>query len=104
VNSFIASLIAGLLVEMAKSAGHEAGIRAVAALGPYLSAEQVGRLWIEVVGYARNFAEMHPPQNIERLLGASDHGFEQPPLPALPFRPEMDEVTERYPLKEKGPG
>ena len=102
MDKFLVSLVAGLLVEMAKSAGHEAGIRAVAALGPHLSAEMAGKVWTSVVERARRYAAEYPPTQIERLSGSFSN--EQPPLPVLPYDPASDEVTERYPLKEKGPG
>jgi hypothetical protein len=49
VTPLLAAALAAFVVELAKSAGHDTGIRLVAALGPHLTPETAARLWSALV-------------------------------------------------------
>jgi hypothetical protein len=49
MTPFLLGLAANFLVELAKSAGHDTGIKVVAAIGPHLSGVAVGALWESIV-------------------------------------------------------
>ena len=53
MTDLLTAALAAFVVELAKSAGHETGIRVLAALGPHLTAEQVGRAWTSLVAAAQ---------------------------------------------------
>ena len=53
MTDLLTAALAAFVVELAKSAGHETGIRILAALGPHLTAEQVGRAWTSLVAAAQ---------------------------------------------------
>ena len=53
MTDLLTAALAAFVVELAKSAGHETGIRILAALGPHLTAEQVGRAWTALVAAAQ---------------------------------------------------
>lgn len=62
MGELITAALAALVVELAKSAGHEAGIRLVAAIGPHLSAEQVTTAWHAMVEACEKYAADHPAE------------------------------------------
>ena len=58
MSEVLFSVLAAFAVELAKSAGHETGIKVVASLGPYLSEEQAGKAWHALVEACRRVQQL----------------------------------------------
>jgi hypothetical protein len=60
VPAIIVAAIAGLVVELCKSLGHEAGIQIVAKWGPHLTAEEAGKVWHALVEACQKHVAAQP--------------------------------------------
>jgi hypothetical protein len=53
MSEILFAALAAFVVEAARSSGRETGVKIVAALGPYLTAEQAGHAWEALVKACR---------------------------------------------------
>lgn len=58
--AILLAALAGFVVELAKSAGHEAGIQVVAKWGPYLTAEEAGKVWVALLAKCTEHVAKQP--------------------------------------------
>ena len=87
MSAFLSAAFAAFVVELAKSSGHEIGVRIVAALGPHLTPEAAGRMWAALVAACQEAVKGND-QALPIFWGAPEWGGHYPEWPVSQAPPD----------------